>query len=201
MKKIYIVFILYLTLTVSCEKEVTELTTLNGKICDYYSNEPVNNFKLHIEKQKLSLFGAPYIKIDTFWTNNFGDFSYSFYHEKSCRFELTSGNNNHYTVFENLDIEYEVANNYNIKVKPYRTIKLELINKTNQYQEYSIWQAMINRQEFRDTILYLDYIVPDENFTLFIWLFENSASINVTSIKEENFMIENVDSSYYQLEY
>jgi len=153
----------------------------------------------YIPQDRNLVFGSPIIILDTFWTDVSGNFSYSFYNETGYIYYLVAGHDNSYTRFDDYDVDYNKTNTFEIKVKPYRVIELELVNKTGRYREISIWQAEIYNIQFLDTTIFLDKIIPEEEYTLYIWLYENSEDIPIAL--EEHFTINNVDTTSFKLNY
>lgn len=149
-----IICVLISILLVSCEKEARTPSIVKGRILEYYSSNPVENYELIVYEQRSVLYGIIGLAIDTFWTNDLGCFSYSFYHNKLYTYVLGPGDNYYqFTPFEMQEIDCEKTNNYDIKVKPYRSIGLEFINSTNTYEEFTLIHSGLAIINFQDSII------------------------------------------------
>jgi hypothetical protein len=130
MKKLFIIVFTALVL-ISCKKE--KETSMNLLIQDYYTGQPIPNYKCILHRQVYSLFHVQEQTVDTFITNSNGRIDYTFPAERNFVYYIKPIYNSPYSTFEESILKGE-DNSKTIEVKKCNVIQLQLINKTGEYK-------------------------------------------------------------------
>jgi hypothetical protein len=172
---------------------------IKGYVMDYYSNKPVNNYRLNIIGQRSFDIDGGYSKVDSFKTDSNGMFSISFICEHDYGYKISAGIQNDYSSIEEKDIDWGKTNDFLFKVKPYTNLQLKLINKTQKFSQISISTSFWERWVFNDTIISIKNAIPDDSIKLSIYLYYRNIGSYDTIIKQ-NIWIEHKDTVFYKLE-
>jgi hypothetical protein len=198
-----ILFIIGFFFLNSCDTTDKE-TKLKGYVMDFYSDKPVNNYRLKILRQMHFDFDGGYNLVDSIKTDSSGMFSITFLYEYDYNYKLTAGFPNDYSPINEKDIDAGKTNDFLFHVKPYSVLCLEFMNITHIYYSMSIYSDLRETWSFKtydvtDTIFYFNYATPDENFNLSIYLHKKNSQFSDTTIKK-SIWIEHKDTVYYKIE-
>ncbi|HBF88889.1 MAG TPA: hypothetical protein DDX39_09630 [Bacteroidales bacterium] len=185
----------------SCSKEEEAPVFIKGDIHDYYTNAPIPNYKIEIIKETNLLFSmmADY-SIETIETDSLGQVICMFFAESKfyIEYHLLSEGNDEYVSFEHNIDKNEPVNEFSIGIKPYRYLNVNVKNTTGTYK-YISNKGCCSKYEFLDNTFIIDNAVPEDTFTLRLYLWEcDSCSRNYF---EEKIYIENIDTTFITRDY
>lgn len=184
----------------SCEDINDYPTIIKGKIQDFYTNEPISDFKIILTETKSVLFGTYFNEKDSIKSDSNGEFSYSFTAENKCKYHIMAFDGK-YQGFSKQELNYETTNRIELKVKPLKVISLQLKNTTGKYKRISFPNSVyISSFKFVDTTIILDRVVPDANYKLEIGLYDCETCSNYI-VRSETIWIKNIDTTYLKREY
>jgi hypothetical protein len=197
-KRIFFIVICFCSLC-SCEKS-DKPTSLKGFVTDFYSNNPVNSYRLKIMRARnFSLDGMDGL-VDSIKTDSNGLFQISLVCEHGFSYTLESNINKVYSPIEEKVIEPGKANDYNFTVKHFNILKLDIRNKAQKYNQILVLSNFWNRWDLHDTIVYINDAIPEENYKLMIYLYKIRNSGQEDSVVNNNVWIERKDTAYYKIE-
>ena len=197
--KRFLFIIICFCLLCSCEKS-DKPTVVKGFVTDFYSNNPVNVYRLRIMRERYFSFDGVDTFIDSIKTDNNGLFQVSLVCEHGFSYKLESDINNVYSPIEEKVIEPGKTNDYNFNVKHFNILKLDIRNKTQKYDQILVLSSFWNRWNLHDTIVYINDAIPEENYKLMIYLYKIRNSGQEDSVVNNNVWIEHKDTSYYKIE-
>jgi hypothetical protein len=184
----------------SCEDVNDYPTVLEIEIRDYYTNEPIPDYKIILTETKSGLFGTSFYEKDSLKSDSNGKLNYTFTAKNRCDYHIMAFDNK-YQGFNKRVLQYETTNKLDLKLKPLKTISFELENKNGKYKRITFPNYLAHGTfDFIDTTLILEYIVPDSYYQLVIGLYE-CKDCGEYRIKQEEIWIENIDTIYLKREY
>ena len=191
--------ITFFCLLISCEKS-DKPTVLKGFVTDFYSNNPVNSYRLKIMRERYFSFDGIAGFVDSIKTDSNGLFNVSLVCENEFSYKLESDFNNVYSPIEGKVIEAGKTNEFNFNVKHFNILKLDIRNKNQKFDQIFVLSSFRNRWNLHDTIVYINDAIPEENYNLLIFLYKIQNSGQEDSVVNNNVWIEHKDTSYYKIE-
>lgn len=166
---------------VSCHDDIDDSPTiLSGKVLDHYSNIPVSNYRFILSKSRSGLFGTHFGYVDTFKSNDLGEFLFSFTAQNKYKYHFESID----PLYQKTDrqvMSYERINEFIFTVKPYKVLAVKL-HSSNEYD--NLWVLNAPSIEIKkDTTIYIKQVVPETTYELKLGSCKNGVIMEKETIK------------------
>lgn len=173
-----LILLLFLVFTiVSCSKERS--TSVSGTVKDFYSNQPISNYIIQLEEVTSSLIFTTTNILDTLITDNEGQFYADFdYPQDLASVRLNSTPTDNYYSFQPEISQIGESNEYNLLVKPYQLLKIEIQDTSDKYNHYRLFLDPQKPSPYpelmqNDTTI-TRFIVPDDSIHLSFYCYTDS---------------------------
>jgi hypothetical protein len=202
MKKLFFYFTFFALINSSCNfcKTDNNPVEVKGHVVDYYTSKPIDNYYLNIAYPYSIPFGSRDVPVSNMKTDSNGYFHFSFKSE-SCRNYYIEGayfKDIKYTSIDRTNLNINNKNDLVFKVKSLKILKLEFDIVSN-IKHTLYYSDSIYFSKPRDTIVYLKFAVPDENYDITLWHYCQDGA-ECTDL-DKKIYIENKDTTYFKLVY
>jgi len=211
MKKVLLLLAFFSLILNSCKENENEEgeTIIKGIVTDYYSGQVVSDYGIKIEGCTGGLFSSTTTLLDTFITNNRGEFYYSFYGKKDNWYNISSIDNSEYSrIYQSVNppelyhINVADVNVFNFKTKKYKICKLQLSKVSNLYSHILVYSPynLLYAGKFIDTVLIVNKAIPEEKMYFRFCFYNEPYYYNEKEI-QKYYVISLEDTTIVKFEY
>jgi hypothetical protein len=197
-KRCLLAIIISFFLLCSCERS-DKSTIVKGVVTDFYSNKPINDYRLKIVRNRLFALDGMDMIVDSSKTGTYGFFQVLLVCDHDFSYKLESDPHNLYSPAEDKIIEPGKTNDYSLTVKRFSILKLNIKNTTHKFDQILILSGFDTRWNLHDTIVYVTNAIPEENYNIKAYLYKTRNSGQEDSVINSNIWIEHNDTSFYTL--